>query len=98
MARRAAETRLRHELLVRPPRLRICGSGPLLADIPFRGPLCVALPHGPGAVARDQESRSQPPPVGFVYHCLVGLRVPWPGAFTVLDPGNLRLLPGRLPR
>ena len=26
------------------------------------------------------------------------LPVPWPGAFTVLDPGKLRLLPGRLPR
>ncbi len=49
---------LRVEFLVRPPGLRICGSRPLLADLPVRGPLCVAVPHGPGFVARDQESRS----------------------------------------
>ena len=48
--------------------------GPVLADLPVRGAVRVALPDGPRVVAGAQESRSEPAPAGVVRHRLGGHR------------------------
>ena len=47
------------ELLVRPPGLRVRRSGPVLADLPVRRPVRLAVPDGPRPVAGVQATRAR---------------------------------------
>ena len=52
------------ELLVRPPGLRVRGPGPVLADLPVRRAVPLAVPDGPRAVAGVQKPGPEPAPAG----------------------------------
>ncbi len=56
--------------LVWPSRLRIRGSRALLANLPLRGIVGVALPHGPGHVAGHSEAGRASTSAGAVPDCL----------------------------
>ena len=55
------------ELLVRPPGLRIRGPGPVLADLPVRGPVALADPGGPGALAGLRRHGGEPAPARLLF-------------------------------
>ena len=91
---RPAEARERDQLLVRPPGLRVRGSGAVLAALPDGRAVPVAVADGPGDVARLPFGR-EPQPAGAV---LAGLGrhpdVLRPGAVLApaVQPGDRRIL------
>src|ERR1035437_1044519 len=62
----AAETGIQHEFLVRAPRLRIRGLGTVLANLPVRWAVRVAVSDGPLIVAGPEKSRREPSLASFV--------------------------------